>query len=411
MSKYNNIDYFYNENKELLLESDDYRLCKSIPRNVEEYVLKFSKYYREHKTEIAGTVIDKDIMTKQILDKDEWKDTDNTAKRIMEEIGFLTEDDGEYEFTKQFDDFVVAGGNFQNFLTEKLNGIKSMEQMTMYYNSIISALREGYIYGQILDFPDSKTKFKEAITNADDRQKMKERVFSIYGFAGRRRDVNEDYTPNANYRILTTLRTLDFIEQVTSDFDSIRTYKLKDRAFSYLEKLNANLGEISEEKFEKLIDSENEFEKRLKKLAEDYGLDGNIQVTHSVRLPQVQDAFRNRLIKKYGCKCLMCNISNEEMLVASHIKRASDEDIYGKADYNNGLLLCANHDKLFDRYLISFECFSGKIMISKSLTEEERKICILDEKFSLPTDYLTAERMEYLMNHNKKFMDREGERS
>lgn len=410
MSKYPNIDLFYSENSELLLESDEYRLCKSIPRNVEEYVSKFAKYYREHESAKAGSTIDKETVTKDILDKDEWKDTDNTAKRIMEEIGFLTVDGEEFEFTVQFDDFVGRGGNFHNFLIEKLNGIHSMNEMTMYYNSIISALREGYLYGQIMDFPDSKAKFKQAVTNPEDRQKMKERVYNVYGFAGRWRNVNDDYTPNANYRILTTLRTLEFIEQVPSEFDDIRIYHLTQRAFEYLSRLNGNLGEMTEEKFEELIDTENEFEKKLRKLAEEYGIEGTMEVTHMTRLPQVQKAFRDRLIKKQGQKCLLCGVTNPDMLIASHIRRAADENIFCKADYNNGLLLCANHDRLFDKYLISFNCLDGSMMISKTLTEEERSICGLDESYALPEEVQTEERMEYLMGHNDVFYKKESER-
>ncbi len=410
MSKYPNIDYFYDENKEYLLESDEYRLCKSIPRNVEEYVSKFASYYKEHKKAGEECSVDKQTMTKEILGKDEWKDTDNTAKRIMEEIKFLTEDKEIFTFTSTFDDYVVSGENFEEFLIEKLEGIYSMNGMTMYYNSIISALREGYLYGNIMDFPDSKEKFKKAVTNESDRENFKQRVFDVYGFAGRYKNVKDDYTPNANYRILTTLRTLGFIEQVTSDFENIRTYKLTGKAFDYLKKLNENLGEVSDEKFDELIKKENEFEEKLTKLAEKYGVAGTKLVTHETRLPQVQEAFRDRLIQKYGQRCMLCKITNKDMLIASHIRRAADENIYGKADYNNGLLLCANHDKLFDKYLISFNCLDGRIMLSKSLTDIEKSICMLDKDYILPEELLTDERVNYLMDHNSEFYKKERER-
>ncbi|MGG0656916.1 HNH endonuclease [Rummeliibacillus pycnus] len=38
---------------------------------------------------------------------------------------------------------------------------------------------------------------------------------------------------------------------------------------------------------------------------------------------------------------------------------------------NNGLLLCPNHDELFDKHLISFD-INGKIVISQSLNETAR---------------------------------------
>lgn len=410
MSRYSNIDYFYEENKELLLESDDYRLCKSIPRNVEEYVSKFANYFGKHKKQDEVCVVSKEVMTKQILGKDKWKDTDNTAKRIMEEIDFLEADGDEFVFTPTFESFFEAGGDFPQFLIERLDNISSMKDMTMYYNSIISALREGYLYGNIMDFPDSKDKFKKAVTNPDDRKNFKQRVYGVYGFAGRYHNVDDDYTPNANYRILTTLRTLGFIEQTTSDFENIRMYRLTSIALAYLDRLNANLGDISDEKLEELIEKENDYESKLKKLAEKYGAAGTMIVTHEARLPQVQEIFKKRLIKRYGQKCMICGVTHSEMLIASHIKRASEEGIFGKADYNNGFLLCATHDKLFDRYLISFNCFTGEIMISDSLSEEEKEILGLDESFCLDAEYMIEDRVDYLMDHNEKFMEKESER-
>lgn len=412
MANFVNIDYFYSENRSLLLESDDYRLCKSIPRNIEAYVDKFADYYRIHKGDATSCSITEDQITYDVLDLTQWSDVVTTAKRIMREFDFLKEDDHqEYSTTQAFDQYVTSGITFSQFLMSKLKNIHSMNEMTMLYNSIVCTLREGYLYGKILVFPDSYKKFAQAITNESDRANFRKRVYDIYGFAGRYHDFSkDDYTPNANYRIVTVLSSLDFIELTTSDFDDVRAYSLTDRALTYLKLLNENLGAVSEEKFEKLINTENEFEKKLKKLAEQYGVSGTMVVTHETRLPQVQEAFRDRLIEKYGQKCLLCGMTHKDMLIASHIRRAADEDIFGKADYNNGLLLCANHDKLFDKYLISFNCLSGKIMISKTLSDEEKRICGLDENYHLPEDILTEERADYLVVHNDEFMKKESER-
>ena len=43
-----------------------------------------------------------------------------------------------------------------------------------------------------------------------------------------------------------------------------------------------------------------------------------------------------------------------------------------RIDANNGLLLCANHDALFDRHLISFEPDTGNICISASIDDDQR---------------------------------------
>ena len=161
--------------------------------------------------------------------------------------------------------------------------------------------------------------------------------------------------------------------------------------------------EMSDEEYIKILEKEDEFQDKLRELASKYGKDGNKFAESVVRLPEVQNELRRRLIKKQGCKCLMCNVTNQELLIASHIKQASECDIYGKADIDNAFLLCANHDKLFDKYLITFKSDDGQIMISDKLTDDEIKLCNLDANYKLPQDILTQSRVKYLIWHNEKF--------
>ena len=121
MSRYPNIDYFYGENKEYLLESDDYRLCKSIPRNIESYVDKFEQYYRVHKGTNKKCKLDEDTITYEVLDLNQWSDVVTTAKRIMKEFDFLIELDlREYETTELFDEYVFGPDTFNSYLMSKL---------------------------------------------------------------------------------------------------------------------------------------------------------------------------------------------------------------------------------------------------------------------------------------------------
>lgn len=62
----------------------------------------------------------------------------------------------------------------------------------------------------------------------------------------------------------------------------------------------------------------------------------------------------------------LCGVSDERFLVASHIKPWSQSDNQERLDVNNGLLLCLNHDALFDKGYISFNG-DGMIMIPGSL--------------------------------------------
>lgn len=63
-----------------------------------------------------------------------------------------------------------------------------------------------------------------------------------------------------------------------------------------------------------------------------------------------QEFFRNTLLTNYNSRCCLTGLSNEALLVTSHIKpwTASDSKTEGPAP-DNGLLLNALHDKAFDR--------------------------------------------------------------
>lgn len=159
--------------------------------------------------------------------------------------------------------------------------------------------------------------------------------------------------------------------------------------------------------FKQLVVKEESFIQKLKKLAELYGEDGTTTVLNKVRLSSVQRAFRDKLIETYGQKCMLCDATNKELLMASHIKQASVCNIEEKADYQNGFLLCAIHDKLFDRLLITFNFYDGKIRISPVITEREKIIFSLDENYRLPSSFLTSERVQYLMWHNEQYFKKD----
>lgn len=168
---------------------------------------------------------------------------------------------------------------------------------------------------------------------------------------------------------------------------------------------------LNDEEFKKVIKDNIDYEKKIAKWEVEYGT-GRIIVEHETRVAKIQTAFRNRLIEYYGQKCLLCDISNKELLIASHIKRDADcETIEEKMSNNNGLLLCSGHDKLFDRYLISFDFSDGRIMISKVLTEEEKSIMGINPEYKLPEEILNPEMQGYLVYHNELFEKKEIDRS
>ena len=110
-----------------------------------------------------------------------------------------------------------------------------------------------------------------------------------------------------------------------------------------------------------------------------------------------QSAYRDLLIKKYG-KCCLCGMSNQKLLIASHIKPWAKSDPIEKTDDSNGLLLCPNHDKLFDSGLISFNS-DGSVIVSKALSKEDCKLLNINERQRITVDGKMASYLEYHWNN------------
>lgn len=76
-----------------------------------------------------------------------------------------------------------------------------------------------------------------------------------------------------------------------------------------------------------------------------------------------QGKFKDLLNQKYDSKCIITGITTREILIASHIKPWSVSNNIDRLSVDNGLILSASYDKLFDRGLISFTD-RGELMVS-----------------------------------------------
>ena len=109
-----------------------------------------------------------------------------------------------------------------------------------------------------------------------------------------------------------------------------------------------------------------------------------------------QSKFREMLLEKYS-KCCLCSVSNPDLLVASHIKPWSVSTPQEKVDINNGLLLCPNHDKLFDKGFITFTD-EGEIIISDKLNMVDR--VYMNVKDGMHVDFTEAGK-QYIKYHRE----------
>ena len=83
-----------------------------------------------------------------------------------------------------------------------------------------------------------------------------------------------------------------------------------------------------------------------------------------------QGKFREQLLAKYG-SCIISGIDVSKVLVASHIKPWAVSTNEERVSVNNGLLLSATYDRLFDSGLITF-ANEGKLIVSRFISEENR---------------------------------------
>jgi len=116
---------------------------------------------------------------------------------------------------------------------------------------------------------------------------------------------------------------------------------------------------------------------------------------------QCQTFFKDTLFYEFDHACCLCRIDLAHMLVASHIKPFRDcAHIFEAADHNNGLLLCRNHDFLFDQGYISF-ADDGSLLIAQALRDKDLVPYQIDETMKLPERLLTEERRLFLAYHRE----------
>ncbi len=143
---------------------------------------------------------------------------------------------------------------------------------------------------------------------------------------------------------------------------------------------------------EKLIEDAGEIISRLILPPAKSGKKENAQSGRSAALPVIptetekdavvkqrigQGPFRNKLLRR-SHTCQVCGLAQESLLRASRVKPWKASNNREKLDTDNGLLLCVLHDGLFDKGLISFSP-TGNILISETLTQEDRDKLHLDE--------------------------------
>lgn len=244
---------FYKDNEDKLIYSDGIRPAKSLTRNIFNNVEKFTQWYNStKKTVLTIDNIVNDIC--HLTDTGYSTIVDNI--RGMIELQFITEvDNNIYKFTRNFIDYIYSEKQLDQYIIEQMEKIDSVENITMLQNYILATLREGLIKGYITLYPDGYEEFSKIVSDKNERIKICKEIYSLYGFRGRNNDPeNGDYTPNINYRILSTCIQLNLIEKMDElDEHGFKKYQITPTGINLIEKINQNI-----KNYEPIVVSQND---------------------------------------------------------------------------------------------------------------------------------------------------------
>ena len=154
-----------------------------------------------------------------------------------------------------------------------------------------------------------------------------------------------------------------------------------------------------------------EIRDRLDLLAEQQVIDDpELTATQKDQLIQArigQGAFREALLDLWKARCCVTDCAIRPVLRASHIKPWRVASNAERLDRFNGLLLVANVDALFDRFLISFSD-TGEMLVGPDISRDDLFAlgCAPDRRIAV-----RPEHGSYLSWHRAAFRERGGEGS
>lgn len=93
-------------------------------------------------------------------------------------------------------------------------------------------------------------------------------------------------------------------------------------------------------------------------------IETEVEAKGKIRKGQLK--FKNLLTPLWDDQCALCGISLPALLRASHSKPWKDATVEERLDPYNGILLCSNHNVLYDQGFIAFDG-TGRIHISSEI--------------------------------------------
>lgn len=143
----------------------------------------------------------------------------------------------------------------------------------------------------------------------------------------------------------------------------------------------------------------------------------NLMIKYNAERDENGKILKNKkgspIIRNTLKKCYLCNCTIQKTIIASHIQRVTDinklkisfEEKRRKAvDPDNGFWLCANHDKMFEYGIITFDENDGSLIMDlENLDENQRNyIKNITVKLNVSEEHFTESIRKYLEIHNNR---------
>lgn len=121
-----------------------------------------------------------------------------------------------------------------------------------------------------------------------------------------------------------------------------------------------------------------------------------------------QTFFRRTVLASYDASCCVCGLDVRPLLVASHIKPWTVDEEF-RAEPENGLCLCAIHDRAFDRGLLAVSEELQIITAPEVISSKQQFVRVALAEFhgrSLRMPKRFAPRQEFLAWHREAIFER-----
>ncbi|HDR4441262.1 hypothetical protein BK720_01030 [Bacillus thuringiensis serovar brasilensis] len=150
----------------------------------------------------------------------------------------------------------------------------------------------------------------------------------------------------------------------------------------------------------------NKKKRKISKAEKDFIEEINKEISRTEKLSVIkgrigQSTFKNKLLQRQS-GCAVCGIEDKRFLIASHIKPWRDCTDFERLDDNNGLLLCPNHDWLFDKGFITFDN-DGRIILVEDIDKDSQKVLGISRDIYVK---LSKIQVEYLNWHQKNIFQK-----